>query len=171
MFKFDFANSNLTLFTSNTKPESRVKEDSGYAERHHGGTNADRLSKRKPRRVFGLGLLYFPSDPPPAIFVVVAEDLEGAYLRGILHVSANAGASIIITHTHNPECFRRILRQFAKIHDIGRLLPGHEFNRDIQMPTDDLVHRRLQLRHLLIRRAAGEQIVTLGLLPLDVCIP
>ena len=78
-----------------------MKEDSGYAERHHGETNADRLSKRKPRRVFGLGLLYFPSDPPPAIFIVVAEDLEGAYLRGILHVSANAGASIIITHTHN----------------------------------------------------------------------
>ena len=68
----DFANSNLTLFTSNTKPESRVKEDSGYAERHHDGTNADRLSKRKPRRVFSLGLLYFPSDPPAAIFIVVA---------------------------------------------------------------------------------------------------
>ena len=41
-----------------TKPEPLVKEDSGYAERHHGGTKADRLSKRKPRRVFGLGLYY-----------------------------------------------------------------------------------------------------------------
>ncbi len=40
---FDFANSNLTLFTSNTKPEPRVKEDSGHAERHHDGTDADRL--------------------------------------------------------------------------------------------------------------------------------
>ena len=91
-------------------------------DRHRNETKANRLSKRKPRRVFGLGLLYFPSDPPPAIFVVVAEDLEGAYLRGILHVSANAGASIIITHTHNPERFRRILRQFAKVNDIGSLL-------------------------------------------------
>lgn len=167
----DFANSNLTLFTSNTKPESRVKEDSGYAERHHGGTNADRLSKRKPRRVFGLGLLYFPSDPPPAIFVVVAEDLEGAYLSSILNVSADASAGIIITYTHNPERFRRILRQFAEVNDIGRLLPGHEFNRHIQMPADDLVHRRLQLRHLLIRGAAGELVIALGLLSLYMRIP
>ena len=96
------------------------------------------LSKRKPRRVFGLGLLYFPSDPPPAIFIVVAMNLEGAYLSSILNVSADASAGIIITHTHNPERFRRILRQFAEVNDIGRLLPGHEFNRHIQMPADDL---------------------------------
>lgn len=30
------------------------------------------LSKRKLRRVFGLGLLYFPSDPPATILIVVA---------------------------------------------------------------------------------------------------
>ena len=67
------------------------------------------LSKRKLRRVFGLVLQYFPSNPPPAIFIVVAKDLEGAYLSSILHVSADAGAGIIITYTHNPECFRCIL--------------------------------------------------------------
>ena len=58
-----------------------------------------------------------------------------------------------------------------EVNDIGRLLPRHKFNRHIKMPADDLVHRRLQLRHLLIRRAAGELVVTLGLLPLDVRIP
>ncbi len=129
------------------------------------------LSKRKSRRVFGLGLLYFPSDPPSAIFIVVAKNLEGAYLSSILNVSADASAGIIITYTHNPERFRRILRQFAKVNDIGSLRPGHEFNRDIQMPTDDLVHLCLQLCNLLIRRAAGELVVTFGLLSLYMRIP
>lgn len=59
-------------------------------------------------------------------------------------MSADAGAGIIVPDTHNPERFRRILRQFAEVNDIGRLLPGHEFNRHIQMPADDLVHRRLR---------------------------
>jgi hypothetical protein len=114
------------------------------------------LSKRKPRRVFGFGLLYFPPDPPPTIFIVVAKNLKSPYLSGVLHVSADTSAGIIITHAHDSERFRRILRQFAKVNDIGSLLSRHEFNRNIEIPADDFVHCRLQLSHQLIRWAAGE---------------
>ena len=40
-----------------------------------------------------------------------------------------------------------VMRRTTRNQSIGRLLPRHEFNRHIQMPADDLVHRRLIFTH------------------------
>ena len=44
------------------------------------------------------GFLHFPSDTPSSILEVVAEDLECADLRGILHMGPGIGAGVIISH-------------------------------------------------------------------------
>ena len=78
---------------------------------------------RSPSLLYALGT-YVSAEPPPDIFVVVAQNLKSSYLGRILHMGADAGAGIIIPDTHNPEHFRRILRQFAEVNDIGRMLPA-----------------------------------------------
>ena len=44
-----------------------------------------------------------PSDAPAAVLEVVAEDLERADFRCVLHVGTGAGTGIIIAHSDNPE--------------------------------------------------------------------
>lgn len=58
----------------------------------------------------------FEAYPPAAVGVVVGDDSEPAYLRGVCHMGTDAGAGVVVSDAHNAQGVRDILRQFAQIH-------------------------------------------------------
>ena len=58
-----------------------------------------------------------PSHPPDPVIEVMADDAELPYLRGIGDVRTYAGAVIVIAYANDAQGFRRIVRQFAQVHD------------------------------------------------------
>ena len=67
-------------------------------------------------RMQSFRLLKFEAYPPAAVGVVVGDDSEPAYLRGVCHMGTDAGAGVVVSDAHNAQGVRDILRQFAQIH-------------------------------------------------------
>ena len=45
------------------------------------------------------------------------DQVKAIEARGVAHVRSYAGAVIVIAHSDDAQCFRRIVRQFAQVHD------------------------------------------------------
>ena len=84
---------------------------------------------------------------------------------------ANTCTGIIVTDTDNPESLGSIFGQFAQIDNCRSIITAHKFNRNIQIPGNHFIDLIFHLSHLGLGRFLGKNIITLGLLFLNMSIP
>lgn len=98
----------------------------------------------------------------------MTDNLELTYLRGVGHMSSDAGAIIIVPDTYDTEGLRCVFRQLAEIDDVSGLFLRHETYSHRQGGIDNFIDLGLDCGNLPVRRTGVEDIVAFAFLPLDV---
>lgn len=105
-----------------------------------------------------------------AVLIAVADDAEVADFACILHMCPNACADVVVTHTHYAQRVTGICREFPEVNLLGNIVARHELNAYRHILCNDCVYTLLNLCNLLLCRCAGQGIVALALLALDMSI-
>ena len=105
-----------------------------------------------------------------AVLIAVAYDAERAYLGCVADVRPYACTYVIVAHAYNAQCVTCIGRQLAQVHTLWNIVACHELYRNGVALCYHLVNASLNLCYLLLCGRAGQGIVALALLTLDMRI-
>ena len=105
-----------------------------------------------------LRLFQFKTQAQAAGLPIPRSNFKTPDLGGILHVFANTGAGVIITHKHHAQAVPGAGRQFGKIAYFFGLAAGHGAGSNRQMAGDNLVHLCFHGSYLFLR-GGGRQLV------------
>ena len=98
------------------------------------------------------------------------QHLEAAYLSGGAHMTAYAGANVVVSDANQSDSVAHIIRQTAGINVSGQAVERHEVEGDGQVSVYQLVHAPLYLFLLLSRGFVVQNKAHLAFFPLHMGI-
>lgn len=100
----------------------------------------------------------------------MANYLEYTYLRSVFDMCSNAGACVVVAHTHNAQCVACIGWQLAQVHIGRRVVACAKFYCYGQLLLYDIVYRRLNGVYIVVGEWTGQGIVALAFFAFYMCI-
>lgn len=114
--------------------------------------------------------LQFEPEAQRAILERVAYYAELPNFASVPNMRPNACTCVVVAHTHNAQRVACVGREFAKVDAGGNIVSRHELNGYRQMLRDDRVNAAFNLGNLLFCGRAGQAVVALAFLSLNVSI-